>query len=78
MSECTGPFSDARDCPVHRPTPVPDRDGAALRVLLEELVQRWRTAGARLDTVHATMGMGWKACADELDALLVTGDRREP
>lgn len=62
-------MSELKD--IEHPNWPADRDDAALRVLLEELVQRWRTAGARLDTVHATMGMGWKACADELDSLLV-------
>ncbi len=46
---------------------------SAPRVPPEELrvfVEKWRAEGRRLDTFHATMGSGWKACADELAAIL--------
>lgn len=37
---------------------------------LRALVEKWRAEGARKDSFHATMGIGWKACADELAAYL--------
>ncbi len=37
---------------------------------LKQLVETWRQEGARIDTFHATMGSGYKVCADELDAAL--------
>lgn len=35
-----------------------------------DLIQQWREKGASCDTFHATMGVGWKTCADELEACL--------
>ena len=43
---------------------------AALQTALSALVEQWHAEGARLDSVHATMGSGWKACADDLATLL--------
>lgn len=43
------------------------------RVLLEQLqwiIGQWRTKAALMDATHATMGIGWKSCADDLAALL--------
>jgi hypothetical protein len=37
---------------------------------LRHLVKRWRSQGAVTDTFHATMGVGYKACAKELEDLL--------
>lgn len=37
-------------------------------VSLQVLAQQWRAQGIALDRVHATMGIGYKACADDLDA----------
>ncbi len=37
---------------------------------IRALPTTWRQQGAQYDTVHATMGSGWKACADDLDAVL--------
>lgn len=34
---CTGPFTDARDCPVHRPMSLPTPDLAALRATVAAL-----------------------------------------
>lgn len=39
---------------------------ASVRALREQ----WRARAARVDTVHATIGIGWKACADDLDHAL--------
>jgi hypothetical protein len=40
------------------------------RAALEALVAKWRNEGAVKDTFHATMGIGWKVCADDLEAAL--------
>jgi hypothetical protein len=45
---------------------MPDR----LTDQIAQLVEKWRREGAMYDAFHATMGTGWKACADELAALL--------
>lgn len=37
---------------------------------VQGLVQRWRDEAARKDSFHATMGIGWKVCAKELEAAL--------
>ena len=59
-------------------SPVPD--GAALRVLLEQLIEEWRaTAGwEAADNSNPQYASGLDQCAKDLEALLVTGDRREP
>jgi hypothetical protein len=44
---------------------------------LVKLVTRWREHGAYCDTFHATMGTGWKRCADELEAA-IRDETREP
>lgn len=31
-------------------------------------IKRWREKAAEVDTFHATMAVGWKTCADELEA----------
>jgi hypothetical protein len=36
---CTGPFSDAKDCPVHRPAPVAPDDTPTR---LDEIEKRWQ------------------------------------
>ena len=41
-----------------------------IRAELAALRDRWRAEGARKDLHHATMVIGWKICADELDALI--------
>lgn len=38
----------------------------------ETLVERWRAEAARIDRVHATMGIGYHVCADELEAALMS------
>lgn len=42
---------------------------------LRAFVVAWRDKGAATDTFHATMGIGWKACADDLAIAL---DAPEP
>jgi hypothetical protein len=37
---------------------------------LEALIAKWRNEAAAKDSFHATMGVGWKACANDLEALL--------
>lgn len=37
---------------------------------LRALIARWRNEAAMKDSFHATMGIGWKACADDLEKLL--------
>ena len=37
---------------------------------LRGLITSWRNEAAVKDSFHATMGVGWKACAAELDACL--------
>jgi len=57
------------------------RDFETLRFMLDqhaELVQHWRDQAAQYDTVHATMGSGWKACADDLAAALAGRGRPRP
>lgn len=56
---------DAQNRLQHTEAALAARDRA-----LRDLVGHWRVKGATTDTFHATMGIGWKACADELDALL--------
>lgn len=34
------------------------------------LIEQWRAKAAVKDAFHATMGMGWKACANDLEAAL--------
>ena len=41
-----------------------------LRVALIALRDKWRAEAALTDRFHATMGTGWKVCADDLDAFL--------
>ena len=41
---------------------------------LAAMVGRWKAEGARIDTFHATMAIGFKTCASELDALLAEED----
>jgi hypothetical protein len=45
-------------------------DVTALQQALAALVAQWRENGAHIDAVHATMGVGYKACADQLAAVL--------
>jgi len=40
---------------------------------IKALVETWRAEGSRLDSAHATMGIGWRVCADELEAALGEG-----
>lgn len=39
---------------------------------LRTLIDKWRATGAVKDTYHATMGIGWKVCADDLAILLLS------
>ncbi len=39
---------------------------------LAELPAKWRAEAARIDSFHATMSRGWKQCADELEAALLS------
>lgn len=48
------------------------------REALIALVEKWRAKGAEIDTFHATMGIGFKACADELAAALLLSDAWRP
>jgi hypothetical protein len=55
------------------------REAAALLESQEEastplraLIQKWRAVVASMDTWYATMGTGYKACADELEAALAS------
>jgi len=41
---------------------------------LRDLVERWRAEAALVDSFHATMGSGWKACAAEVADLLAVPD----
>lgn len=45
-----------------------------LREALEGLIAKWRAEGARIDTFHATMGTGWKVCADNLRLTLLDSE----
>ena len=45
---------------------------------LEALIAKWRAEGARCDSFHATMGIGFKKCADELDAALAAAQASSP
>lgn len=40
------------------------------RDTLTALIEKWRAQGRHIDSFHATMGSGYKACADELAAAL--------
>lgn len=45
--QCTGPFRDARDCPVHRPVTVDWRERHhALLAALDALVMKWERESA--------------------------------
>jgi hypothetical protein len=50
---CTGPFSDARDCPVHAPAVRATDELIALRARLATL-ERVREAAQRFVTVYGT------------------------
>ncbi len=41
---------------------------------LARLIAQWRAEARRYDSVHATLGSGWKACADDLEAALRDSD----
>ncbi len=56
-----------------RPAAAPvseEMDTSQITKQLEHLRDKWRAKAATTDTFHATMGIGWKQCADELDTLL--------
>ena len=57
-SEDRDTIEDARD------------DLDALQARIAQLPEQWRGEGARIDTFHATMGTGYKVCADQLAAAL--------
>ncbi len=40
---------------------------------LKALVEQWRAKEAVINSWHATMGNGWRVCADELSALIAAG-----
>ncbi len=46
---------------------------------LRRLSAQWRLEAAAKDAFHATMGMGWRACATDLDRVLMQAqaDTRE-
>jgi hypothetical protein len=46
----------------------------ALTLLTTTLIAKWRAEGARVDTFHATMGTGYKACAEELESQVAALD----
>jgi hypothetical protein len=39
---------------------------------IRALIDKWQREGAIKDTFHATMGIGWKVCAEELSAVLAS------
>lgn len=43
---------------------------ARLQGQMSELIGKWTAQAAHKDSFHATMGVGWKACARDLQALL--------
>lgn len=45
---------------------------------LTELATKWRAEGARVDTFHATMGIGYKVCAEALEAELAAAPLVSP
>lgn len=48
----------------------------SLRSGLEELITEWRNLATRLDSVHATMGLGWWECAKQAESLLLRLESR--
>lgn len=59
---CTGPFSDARDCPVHRPQPIPVEQTSAYQ---RGLAAGRREVLARVAKLPSPIGKpfgGWSAC----------------
>ena len=50
---------------------TPDVQYASDTARIGQIAQKWRATGAGIDTCHATMGRGWKACADQLADLLI-------
>ena len=68
-----GDYTGNERCPgCQQPAPVPFGD--AREAALRSLVEHWRARAAVTDTFHATMGIGWKVCATELEALLTGKD----
>ena len=53
-------------------TLMPEQKHAALvpptPEMLRQLVAKWRAMAVDIDTVHATMAVGYRCCADDLDA----------
>ncbi len=45
-------------------------EGSDLLRRLDQLAATWRAQGQSYAAVHATLGSGWMACADDLSALL--------
>ncbi len=54
-----------------------EMDTSQITKQLEHLRDKWRAKAATTDTFHATMGIGWKQCADELDTFLSVRERGE-
>jgi len=46
------------------------QESTALVEGIQRLIEEWRQEAAIKDSFHATMGIGWKVCADELEARL--------
>lgn len=78
--DCTGPFSDAFDCPVHDPrkaAPVPASPAGGS---LQALVVTWRTS-AQWESEGMTniqYAAALEQCADDLDAILAVASPSAP
>lgn len=69
MSEqCTGPFSDARDCPIHNPKGRKSDMPVSID-RIKELIAKWPTAEWLWDK-HTHNAKGARECANELESLL--------
>ena len=49
---------------------------AQQRERLQALAAKWQAEGAQLDTFHATMGVGYQVCGEQLAALLAAEEQR--
>lgn len=54
---------------------MPDTNHAAVSSpeQIRQLIDKWRATADGYDRIHATMGVGWRVCAQELEALLRSG-----
>jgi len=67
---CDQVVTEILDKAIHETCDALLREAADRLDRLEPLIGKWRARAAATDQIHSTMGIGWKVCADELEAAL--------